>query len=276
MVTLISTLASVIAIVGALAKWGRQGWRAIRRRFNRHELDHRPIDGGPWPVHFPPDVEGDRVRLLALVAPSDTLPTTKFDPAKALSFAQGNLAFRGVPAYLGLKEGVRLARSEDDPGFEFAWVCANGRLDLSLYLPITDVDGRRQLDVMLLLKHLRVLATAVQSPDYAAMYGLARHDVPRLFDWRIGVSMYSRNNDGGRQSSWDELGFPGRQPERLIQRANPFCPSTGYARDALWAWPSRQPISELLRAFLQSFLAENGYSAYDEAIADALAELDNS
>jgi hypothetical protein len=61
----------------------------------------------------------------------------------------------------------------------------------------------------------------------------------------------------------------GRRPQRAGSQS-PFCPPTGFAKDALRGWDSRRPVRELLRAFLVSFLETNGYHDVDGAIADTL------
>jgi hypothetical protein len=50
---------------------------------------------------------------------------------------------------------------------------------------------------------------------------------------------------------------------------DPFCPPTGYASSDLQDWEINRPVADLLRVFLRSFLAENGYDDFDAAI-DAL------
>ena len=74
----------------------------------------------------------------------------------------------------------------------------------------------------------------------------------------------------GATVPWDDLEFPGRRPQRAGASQYPSCPPTGYASARLRNWSPRRPIAELLAAFLDDFLKQNGYHAVDQAIADTI------
>lgn len=69
------------------------------------------------------------------------------------------------------------------------------------------------------------------------------------------------------------MAFPGTRPPRAGGEQRPFCPPDGYARRALTSWKLRRPRGELVAAFLDSFLKQNGYHDCDEAIQDVVRHL---
>ena len=211
------------------------------------------------------------MRITVFCAPSDTLREPRFDIPAAVDFIRNQMGLAGEPAYTGLKDGVRVEGADHAGMTDYAWVCANGRLDLSLSIPvIDDATGRRQLDVRTLLVPIATLAEAVRSSAYDTVLGLTKARGNRCFDWQIGVSMYSRFENNSCPS-WEDLIFPGRPPARLVANRPPFCPATGYATDDLQNWNPASPTAELLATFLRSFLIENGYHDFDDAIADVVA-----
>jgi hypothetical protein len=89
-------------------------------------------------------------------------------------------------------------------------------------------------------------------------------------DWLIGVSMYSQV-DGTPVPSWTELGFPEASAPRVMADRQPFCPPNGYAADLLQSWEANRPVPDLIRIFLRSFLAENGYHDFDHAVEQTIS-----
>jgi hypothetical protein len=69
------------------------------------------------------------------------------------------------------------------------------------------------------------------------------------------------------QPSWQDLVFPDAPPSRLVTDRDPFCPPVGYTAAALQDWEIKRPVADLIRVFLESFLAENGYDDFHAAIA---------
>jgi len=272
LVTIIGSVAALVGVLETVTGWGRQLVRAVRGRTSKRGADHRAIHGGPWPIHLPPDSSTDQVRITVFCAPSQSLQDPVFDIPKAVRFAQLEMHLAGEPKYTGLNEGVRVEGPDHDGFSDYAWVCANGRLDLSVSIPVShDGHDRRQLDVIDLLTPITVLASAVRSTAYASVYGLPTRRKARRFDWLIGVSMYSRF-DMSHRSSWDDLIFPGRVPVRLVADRQAFCPPGGYAAGELQDLDPSRPTNELLQTFLRSFLIENGYHEFDGAIDDAVSQ----
>jgi hypothetical protein len=264
-------VAVILGILGAARPWARKLPRTIRQR---QESDHQPLHDGPWPIHLPPDSDTGDARLLVVCAPSKSYTRSEaFSPQQATIFARQQLKFVGEPAYSGVNEGVLLEASGSGPGFrDYVWVCANGKIELSVTLPILAdaVTGRRRLDVLSLLTPLAIVGMAVRSPEYRQLHGLT-HGVSRFrTDWMIGLSTYSRPDNSTSVPSWDDLVFPVTSPSRLVADRRPFCPPLGYAHSALQDWKISRPISGLLGAFLSSFLAENGYDDFDVVIAGTL------
>lgn len=269
--TIIGTAAALVAVLEGVTGWGRQLVRTIRRVSERRRPDHRPLYSGAWPIHLPPDSNSPDVRITVFCAPSDTLRDPKLDLPSAVDFIRNQMGLVGEPAYSGVNDGVRVESAYHGGMSDYAWVCASGRLDLSVSIPVSDNGlGRRELDVIRLLAPIATVAEAVRSSRYDAIFGLTKTRRNRRFDWLIGVSMYSRI-DGSSVPSWEDVIFPSRPPARLVSNRPPFCPPTGFATEKLQNWDPASPTEELLATFLRSFLIENGYHDFDDAIADAVA-----
>lgn len=266
--------AIVVAALVAATRWGRAFLgEAIRRR----QADHRCLHAGPWPIHLPPDSDSSDARVLILCAPSHSLAKPSFDLFGAVEFAHTRLGFAGEPAYSSVKDGVRLEIPRGGSFSDYIWVCENGKLELSVTVPvITDANGRRCLDVTELLNPLAAVAHAVSSADYRVLYGLPRRAARMKTDWLIGVSTYSRLEGASPVPSWSELAFPEAPPPRLVAGRLPFCPPTGYAASELQSWEIDRPTPDLLRIFLRSFLVENGYHDVDPAVEQTTAGFQRS
>jgi len=264
-------VAVILGALGAAWRWGHKLPRTFRQR---QESDHRPLHEGPWQVHLPPDSDTSDARLVVVCAPSSSLHSPAFSPQRAVTFARQRLNFIGEPAYSGVDEGVRLKPPGDGHGFrDYVWVCTNGMIQLSLTLPISldPATGRRRLDVLSLLTPLATVAMAVRTSEYRQLYGLPDRASRLRTDWMIGLSTYSRPDASTLVPSWDDLLFPVTPPSRLVDDRTPFCPPTGYAYSELQDWEISRPLGDLLRAFLSSFLAENGYDNFDAIIADTVS-----
>jgi hypothetical protein len=262
------------AAVGALGIAWRRGLALSAIMRGRHASDHQTLHAGPWPVHLPPDCDTADARLLVLCAPSRRLQATAFTPGAGVAFARQQLEFAGEVAYSSVNDGVRLEPSRASHGFsDYVWVCANGKIQLSVTVPIA-IDartGRRVLDILEVLRPLGKVAQAVGTGEYRQLYGLPTRAARMQTDWLIGVSMCSRPDATVSQPSWQDLVFPGVPASRLVTDRDPFCPPTGYAAGALQDWEITRPVADLLRVFVDSFLAENGYDDFQATVQSTIA-----
>jgi hypothetical protein len=262
--------AIVLSVLAVATTWGRG---IVQKVIRRKQADHRALHAGPWQVHLPPESGSSDARILILCAPSHSLRESSFDVRRAIEFAQQRIGFVGEPAYSGVKDGVRL----DAPcggGFrDYVWVCVNGLVHLSVTVPVVVGPDGRSLDVTELMRPLATVAGAVNSDDYRLLHGLRRRTVGMKTDWLIGVSVYSQV-DGMPVPSWTELVFPEASAPRVMPDRPPFCPPTGYAADQLQSWEVDRPIAELIRIFLGSFLAENGYHDFDSALEQIISNFE--
>jgi hypothetical protein len=270
---IISSVVTAVVLGGLGIAWQRTRTlpSAVRRRY---ESDHQTPHDGPWQVHLPPDCDTADARMTVVCAPSRRLPLSTFAPSSAVRFGQQQLQFHGDPAYSSVDDGVRLEPARDDHGFRgYAWICANGKIQMSVTVPIvTDpATGRRRPDVVRLLGPLTQVLRAVGSAEYRQLYGLPARASGMKTDWLVGVSMYSRPEAVNTVPSWNDLVFPATAASRLVTNRDPFCPPAGYAAGELRDWQIDRPANDLLQAFLASFLAENGYDAFDQVIDATLA-----
>jgi hypothetical protein len=264
----IDSVAGALA-VAALGATGVQGRRLVARARSRRQDDHQPINYGCWGVHMPPDGGRDGVRVLVICAPSRTISEARFDPAAAVRFVKSHFAqeFPGPPAHSS-SEGVRFDRTAD-PGSDYVWINASGRVDLSLTVPTKEIEaGRQTLDVCELLQPIARLAAAVRDPAYWRIFGCEKPPRHSRFDWRIGPSIDNRDRDMNNRIAWDDLSFPGRAPASRSAGQRPFCPIFGFAQDKLTSRGTDEPVEELLRTFLRSFLTDHGYLGVDDAVDD--------
>lgn len=248
-----------------------QSRRLLAQARSRRQDDHQPINYGCWGVHMPPDGGPEGVRVLIICAPSRTITEARFDPAAAVRFVKSHFAqeFPGPPAHSS-SEGVRFDRTEE-PGSDYVWINASGRLDLSLSVPTQKTEAAKlTLEVRELLRPIAQLADAVRDPAYWRIFGLKTPPRQARFDWRIGPSIDNRVPDMNYRIAWDDLSFPGRMPASRSAGQRPFCPIFGFASDKLTSRGADEPVEELLRAFLTSFLTDHGYLGIEDAIDDVV------
>jgi hypothetical protein len=264
--------AIILSVLAVAMTWGRG---IVQKVIRRKQADHRALYAGPWQVHLPPESGSSDARILILCAPSHSLRESSFDVRRAIEFAQQRIGFVGEPAHSGVKDGVCLDVPCDGGCRDYVWVCVNGLIHLSVTVPIVvGPAGRRSLDVTELMRPLATVAGAVNSDDYRLLHGLPRRRVGMKTDWLIGVSVYSQV-DGLPVPSWTELAFPEASAPRVMPGRPPFFSSTGYAADQLQSWEADRPIAELLRIFLGSFLAENGYYDFDSALEQTISNFES-
>jgi hypothetical protein len=214
---------------------------------------------------------GDQIRVQAVCAPDRKLHQTTLDPDAAITLVHSQLRgeFPTEPAFSMPGHGVRFERNANGLTDGYAWVWASGRLDYDTYVPPRIDDGRVVVPVLEILRPISVLAGVIRTPEYSRVFGQQR--LPRRrFDWFIGVSPSIVLAADGITRPWTDLQFPGRVARRAGTNQQPFCPADGYAKSALTSWDPHRPIKELLRAFLEDFLHQNGYHDCDGAIEDTL------
>jgi hypothetical protein len=270
---ILTTVASsvILAILGAATRQGRQLLRNLWTGRQR-QPEPLPLNTDPWPVHLPPDCDGPNARFVIVCAPNERLHSSSFDMSAAVQFARQSLQFVGEPAYSGVKDGVRLESKKDGGSFnDYVWVCVNGKLQLSVTVPVeANADGRRCLSLLKLLEPLSIVAEAVASAEYRKLYGLPGRTKRRRINWLLGVSIYSRAEAMMSVPTWNDLIFPGEPAPRMVTDRPPFCPVGGYAFPELREWRADQSLADLLRIFLRSFLAENGYHDFEPAVEETV------
>lgn len=254
----------------SLLRWGRRGIAWMR---NRVLPDHLTLHAGPWQYHLPPDGGPSDVRVLVICAPSRSLRRPAVDVDRAIAFVHAHFAghFPADPTFSNIQDGVRFTnptQSGMDNGH--ALVAANGRLDLSLPVPVASGgDGCRRLEVVALLKPIAAMARAAADPHYRHVFRVRRTIRARRFDWCIGISTTSHGSTG-TQLAWHDLTFPG-VPARRATEQRPFCPANGYASREMRNRRANGSVEELLRRFLVSFFECNGYHDFYVAVNDVLA-----
>jgi hypothetical protein len=269
--TVIGALAA--AAVGAGLKWGKAFVPAIARRIRP---DHAALHARPAWALPASGISGNRsaIRVLAACAPSRSLRPRNIDPDLAIPFIRSSFPglFPDEPAISLPREGVKFTVSPDgSTSAGFAWAWASGRVDLSAVIELeARPDDRLIVPVLEILRPVALLAKAISSPAYSRVYGKTRTRLPRWFDWFIAVSTDLVRPGDGATVPWDDLEFPGRRPQRASASQYPSCPPGGYARSRLLNWSPRRPLPELLAAFLDDFLVQNGYHGAGQAIADTI------
>lgn len=260
-----------VAATGALLKWGKQAFLAIRAALMP---DHKALYLRPaWGLMAVQSGGLNSLRLVIACAPSRSLRRVSLSPDAAIRFIRTQFPdqFPDQPAVSDLRTGVKFTVSPTGSTQDgYAWTWVTGRLDLSTYVQLAPRDGRIVVPIMDVLHPIAQVAAAVASPAYARVFGKARWPFHRRFDWFIGVSGDLVRSDGATVP-WDDLDFPGRRPQRAGGEQYPYCPPSGFAKERLRNWNPRRPIRELLRAFLEDFLQTNGYHDIEGAIADTLA-----
>lgn len=275
MLTAVVTAVATTVTLGALELTRRRVLALAAAWRQRREPDHLAIHAEPWPLLLPPECWTSDARLVVACAPSRSLGPTALTPAAAAEFGRQQLGFGGEVVHSSVDDGVRLepAPASGAGIRDHAWVCTNGKLQVSITIPIAidSSTGRRTLAVRDLLEPLARIATAAASAEFRGLHGLPARAARMKTDWRVGVSMYSRAADGTSLPSWQDLVFPGSLPSRLVADRQPFCPPVGYATGKLQNWPLNRSVAGLLQTFLSSFLADNGYDRYEAAVLDAVA-----
>lgn len=267
----ISALA--VAAVGAALKWGKTLLAAVAQRVRP---DHAALHARPAWALPASGVSGNRsaIRVLAACAPSRSLRPRSIDPDLAISFIRNSFPgmFPDEPAVSLPREGVMFTVSPDGSTSDgFAWAWASGRVDLSAVIGLEPrPDGRFVIPLLEVLRPITLLANAISSPAYSRVYGKTRTRLPRRLDWFIAVSTDLVRPGDGATVPWDDLEFHVRRPQRAGASQYPSCPPAGYASARLRNWNPRRPLAELLAAFLDDFLKQNGYHSVDQAIADTI------
>jgi len=261
--------ALAVAVIAGVWKWGRPLARGL---LSRWKLDHQALTTGAWAVHLPPDGSVDQaVRLRVVAAPSRTIRGTQFDVGMAIVFARDLLGVPGVVAFSGPSDGVRIEPEDGRENTNFAWVYPTGKVDIATTIPTTMTNGRRQLEVMPLLRAVTVVFMAMTSTAYPALQGLGAWNRLRRMDWLIGASIECRLPDHQVVGSWDDLIFPSQVPSRVTRDRRPFCPTSGYGSAQLrGTWRRVSTLEVVLSSFLSGFLAENGYYDFDAAVAECV------
>lgn len=265
-----------VAAAGALLKWGKQALVAIRTAVTP---DHKALYRTPaWGLMAVGSGGPDRIWLVIACAPSRSLREASFSPDAAIRLIHRQLPgqFPDQPASSDVRIGVKFTVSptgSTEDGYSWAWV--TGRIDLSTYIYLKPTDGRYIVPIMAILEPVAEMAGAVTSPAYREVFGFRHWPFRRRFDWFIGVGGELVRDDGCTVP-WDDLDFPGRQPQRAGAHQYPYCPPGGFARERLRNWNPRRPTRELLKAFLEDFLQTNGYHGIDAAVTDTLVAFEAS
>ena len=274
--TEIAVLVGVIPplVVAAILGFSKTARRAISSVWHRTRPDHRALFLRPaWGISAVTSGRTGKVRFLAACAPSRSLRHPGVDPDPAIRFVRDHFPglFPDQPAFSTTREGVKFTASPDgSPQDGYAWVWATGRVDLCIEIqPHTTDDGRVIVPVLDIFRPIALLADAMASHAYTAMFGRPRWPLRKRFDWFIGVSGDVLRADGCTVS-WDDIEFPGRKPERAGAHQQSYCPPSGFASNQLRSWNPYRPVTDLLAVFLDDFLKTNGYHNVDGAITDTV------
>ncbi len=243
-----------VTATGALLKWGKQAFVAIRTAVTP---DHKALRQAPaWGLMAVQSDGRSRIRMVIACAPTRSLRRLGFSPDAAIRLVQWQFPgqFADQPASCDVRTGVRFTAAPTgslDDGYAYVWV--TGRIDLSTYIHLEPTAGRYVVAILAILEPIAQVAEATASPGYNEVFGSLRWPLP-----------------------WDDLDFPGRRPQRAGTQQYPYCPPGGFARERLRSWNPRRPIRELLKAFLEDFLQTNGYHDIEAAVADTLAAFEAS
>lgn len=278
MSTLVIGVLGVLAVAGtgALLKWGKQAFVAIRTAVTP---DHKALRQAPaWGLMAVQSDGRSRIRMVIACAPSRALRRLGFSPDAAIRLVQRQFPgqFADQPASSDVRTGVRFTAAPTgslDDGYAYVWV--TGRIDLSTYIHLEPTAGRYVVPILAILEPIAQVAEATASPGYNEIFGSLRWPLSRRFDWFIGVGGELVRDDGSTVP-WDDLDFPGRRPQRAGTQQYPYCPPGGFARERLRSWNPRRPIRELLKAFLEDFLQTNGYHDIEAPVTDTLAAFEAS
>lgn len=262
MTTAIST--AVSTVVASAFKWGGGLLTRFRARL---APDHHPLHAGDWAL--PHSFDGSaRFRIFVACAPDRSRKQTEIDPDKAIEFVRAAFSeyANAEPRRSLPQSGIKFEATSPDPDVPHVWVWTGGRVDYSTFVDaIPTPDGGRTLAITAILQPILTMTRATTCEEYAKVFprrGLRR----RRLDWFITVSTNVRSADH-QSLPWTALTFPGRSPDRAGDQM-PYCPQEGYGRKALTSWRPHRPTEELVAAFLDSFLKQNGYHNCDAAIED--------
>ena len=264
LIGVLSALAGSI-VTALLQKWPSRAWHAFLRWYRP---DHSsPYHG--WPVSAAMSSR-EAVRIQILFAPDRSLDRSSLHPDAAIKLTHDLFTgeFPEDPAFSLPNHGVRFDRGGDGLNDGYTWVWAHGRLDYDCYLMPRFENGRAIISLLDILKPVAAMVRASSSVEYERVFGRSRWR-RRRFDWFVAVSPGIVTSDG-MNMSWTDLDFPGVRPRRVRPDPQAFCPSEGYAHQALMSWDSRRPTADLLKIFLEDFLQQNGYYDCNAAIEDAL------
>jgi hypothetical protein len=239
----------------------------------RLPADHNSLYNSSWALTSTTSTD-HRIRVQCVFAPDRSSGRTTIDPTKAIALVHAQFPgeFPEQPAFSMPGHGVRFDRDGKGLTDGYTWVWVSGRMDYDCYVePVVEGD-HVLVPILEVLKPIAHMARVASSDAYRELFGRPRLRAQQ-FDWFVGVSP-SLVGANAITSSWTDVVFPGRRPKRAGQNPQPFCPSVGYAAEALRSWSTRQPVSELLRAVLVDFLHQNGYYDCEDAIQDTLTALD--
>jgi hypothetical protein len=262
------------SVITALSGLPRLIWGNVRQRW---EPDHGALYGGSWALTTTTSSDA-RIRVQVVCAPENSLGLQAINPDRAIILIKSAFPneFPEIPVFSMPGHGVRFERGAGlDDGYAWAWI--TGRVDYDCRIEPKVDDGQIVVPLLPILEAIAKVARAVVSPEYRAVYQGASK-LPKRFDWFIGVSPTVTTGDG-RTREWTDLDFPGRRPSRAGSESRTFCPADGYAAASLRSWDPKSPIRDLLTAFLEDFLHQNGFYNCAGSIEDTLTrftDLDNS
>src|SRR6266700_5195551 len=164
-----------VAATGALLKWGKQAFSAIRTAVMR---DHKALHRTPaWGLMAVQSDGPSRIRLVIACAPSRSLRRPSFSPDAGIRLIRMHFPgqFPDQPAVSDVRTGVKFTASptgSTENGYAWAWV--TGRIDLSTYIDLKPIGGRYIVPVTAILEPIAQVAEAVASPGYREVFGLRR------------------------------------------------------------------------------------------------------
>ncbi|MBV9484734.1 MAG: hypothetical protein JO246_01605 [Frankiaceae bacterium] len=181
--------AAVAAVVSSLFKWGGQLAATVRQRF---APDHRPIGAGEWQL-FSSFTDTERIRVLAVCAPTRSLRTHEVNPDAAVRFVRSQFPgqFPAEPSMSLPQSGVKFDGETTDSCVPYIWVWAAGRIDYCTFVtPATTSDGRLVLPILDVVTPVVALARAASSKSYREVFPRRWLELPRRLDWFIAVGSH--------------------------------------------------------------------------------------
>jgi hypothetical protein len=255
-------------IVTSLLKWPARAWSRFKVWWYP---DHQSLySSGGWALMATTSSDA-RIRVQVVCAPDRSIGRDTLDPDAGIELVHTELPgeFPPDPVFSMPGHGVRFEKSNAGLMDGYFWVWKTGRLDYDTYIEPRIDNENIILPILEVLDVIAIVARIAKGPSYSNAFGRTRLRA-RRFDWFIGVSPSITKPDGVT-SPWTEIEFPGRSPRRAAGvNQQPFCPSGGYARDALNSWKSIRPVEDVLRFFLVDFIQQNGFHDATGAIEDTL------